>query len=367
MQHHAPKMATRQATRLRLSSYHRPELPLRLSEYKQLFMAEDESDVKAVMLGYDVEHFGPATFFPPLGYKIGSPFIVACLKGNAGIVKYLLKHFSHIIDVNGLGYGRNPVNRLGAVTPLIAACLFRDYDFQIVKQLLHEGADVNGRGEDGSTALHRAYSLEVVEYLVEHGAHINVVNELGYTPLMMSAVGCTNVVKAGYLLKEGARLDQRSRDGYTIVHLACMAGKSFIDVLLLKCGVNVWADTPALPSMDIDYVPHPLYYVAIGHGAYPDEYIQKADCSLELRVNAMLFRAVVSSCRPAYDVYVKWVEALELLDDVAVTYPLPVEEYGGRVEVSTNEELDAIWGSSLEVAFQRVLILERCLGMRCVS
>ncbi|MCB9030665.1 MAG: ankyrin repeat domain-containing protein [Deltaproteobacteria bacterium] len=58
-----------------------------------------------------------------------------------------------------------------------------------VKQLIKEGASVNGVNKQGATALHWAASKgheDIVEYLVRHGANVNALTNKGSTPLKLA-------------------------------------------------------------------------------------------------------------------------------------------------------------------------------------
>ena len=346
------------------------------SEYRDLLLADDKSDVEAIILSHpseDVEAFRETTFYPPLQYKIPSPFIVACYNNRLEIVEYLLENRFFYID--SLGYGGNPIDE-PATTALVAACKNDSLHMDLVKCLVDEGANVNLKGDDGTVPLHHAYSLEVIKYLVEHGAKVNAVDDKGYTPLMRIAISQALITEkmevAEYLLEKGARVDHCAKDGYTILHLSVLAGINLVQVLL-QHGVNLWsAPAPSTTSStDISYAPHFLYTAAIGVSVTNDInlYLQMTDCPPEVAINTKLIWAVCYSFSQTLPDYFRWMEALGQLKDsnISLSYPPPVEEYGGRVEVRTTDELDAIWNDPLEVEFQRVMILERCLGSRSVN
>lgn len=66
-----------------------------------------------------------------------------------------------------------------------------DGKYQCVATLLSHGAEVNGRDEDGRTALHRAAQLypDVVDVLLAHGAESSVYDKHGYTPFAWAVFG----------------------------------------------------------------------------------------------------------------------------------------------------------------------------------
>jgi ankyrin repeat protein len=77
----------------------------------------------------------------------------------------------------------------------------------MAKQALAEGADVNLRIKQGSTALHWAAALGrkgLAELLLDHGADVNTVDELGWTPVFLAAnEGFGSIV--ALLLERGAK------------------------------------------------------------------------------------------------------------------------------------------------------------------
>src|SRR5688572_32545432 len=97
-------------------------------------------------------------------------------------------------------------------------------DKAAVKQLLKDGADVNGAQGDGMSALHWAAErgdVELADLLIVAGANIGAVTRIGqYTPLHLAAqAGNTEVAKA--LLKAGADVNAKTTNsGVTAVHLA---------------------------------------------------------------------------------------------------------------------------------------------------
>jgi ankyrin repeat protein len=83
-------------------------------------------------------------------------------------------------------FGAEPTRDL----ELIAAA--RKSDTQAIRALLKQGADVNARYGDGTTALHWAVhrgNTEATDLLIRSGALVNAVTDLGITPLW---VACSN-------------------------------------------------------------------------------------------------------------------------------------------------------------------------------
>ncbi len=94
-------------------------------------------------------------------------------------------------------------------TPLMRAAL--DGNTEKVRELLHQGADINQRDDNGRTALIFAVintHYETMKVLLEYGADVNVKSNTGGTALMAAALaGDIRVVQA--LLDKGADLHAR--------------------------------------------------------------------------------------------------------------------------------------------------------------
>jgi len=118
-----------------------------------------------------------------------------------------------------LDAGAKPDEKLGYDnTALISAASERpDQRTAIVKALLDAGADVNGRGVSGVTALHAAAEsgrLDIVELLLKNGADITVADDKGNTPALTAAeAGQVKIVC--YLAERGADLDYKNKQGKT--------------------------------------------------------------------------------------------------------------------------------------------------------
>lgn len=72
------------------------------------------------------------------------------------------------------------------ITPLMLATIHNQKE--ILRFLLHNGADVNIRTNSGNTALHYASFMgydEIVRMLTHHGANVNASNAFGQTPLLV--------------------------------------------------------------------------------------------------------------------------------------------------------------------------------------
>ncbi len=114
-------------------------------------------------------------------------------------------------------------------------------DVAIVRTLLGQGADVNVRQRDGTTALHwAAYrdALELTDVLLRAGASVNAINDLGVTPLWMAAVG-SNAEILERLLKSGADPNLAPSTGGTSLMRAARTGSQSAVRVLLAHGADV--------------------------------------------------------------------------------------------------------------------------------
>ena len=134
---------------------------------------------------------------------------------------------------------------LGAVTPAppVADAAMRG-DWERVKSLIDEGADVNAAQGDGMTALHWAAErgdMEIAKLLISAGANAKAGTRIGgYTPLHLAAKRANREV-AVLLLKAGGDADVPTLNtGATPLHLAASAARGEEVVsLLMDHGAHV--------------------------------------------------------------------------------------------------------------------------------
>jgi ankyrin repeat protein len=113
-------------------------------------------------------------------------------------------------------------------------------DKDSVRRLLGQGADVNARSDDGTTALMHATAVgdvELMRVLLAHGADANTKNKAGATALMW-AVGDCDKVRA--LLERGADVNARPVSGRTPLMIAVGSpGGAEVVKLLIEKGADV--------------------------------------------------------------------------------------------------------------------------------
>lgn len=140
------------------------------------------------------------------------------------------------------------------ITPLLYAAF--ECDFNMLKVLVENGADMNARSSAGLTALMLAvmksnvqsaeqeHTVEIIDFLIEKGADINAKSYNVYTLIdrtaLMIATAAGNIDAVTALIKNGADLNIKSEaDGVTALSSARIKGYKGIENLLLKNGALV--------------------------------------------------------------------------------------------------------------------------------
>ncbi|XP_078723967.1 CARD- and ANK-domain containing inflammasome adapter protein-like [Lampetra fluviatilis] len=150
-------------------------------------------------------------------------------RGFDGTVLALLKQGA---DPNVADAGRS------SYTPLLLAAEMGHTDVALV--LLEQGARVDVRTSDSSSALHLASSkghLSTVQLLLGKGLAVGVAGHLERTALH-SAAAEGHLAVAELLLREGAKVGAAGRDGATPLHLAVESGYVEVARLLVKNGAD---------------------------------------------------------------------------------------------------------------------------------
>jgi ankyrin repeat protein len=114
-------------------------------------------------------------------------------------------------------------------------------DSQTVQSLLQQGLDVDGRGTDGTPALHwavRVNNEELVDLLLTAGADANAVNRYGQAPIHV-AVQYRHVVMLRRLAEAGAEIETADASGEPPLLTATRIGAADIVEELLALGAQV--------------------------------------------------------------------------------------------------------------------------------
>ena len=153
--------------------------------------------------------------------------------GGAGTVTPLFIACSYYDDMAKLliakGADVNIKTSKGGVTPLMAAC--SSGKEEIARLLISKGADVNAKSNDGtgvftycvSGILGGRVSTGLAEFLLSKGANVDETSDTGpiagYTCLMMAA-GNKKPDLVKFLVKHGANVNARAKDGSTPLSMA---------------------------------------------------------------------------------------------------------------------------------------------------
>ena len=122
--------------------------------------------------------------------------------------------------------------------PLIEAA--KRGDWEVVRVLLEQGADVSVTAPDGATALHWASywdDVEAAELLIRASADVSAANDLGATPLWIAALnGSADMVRS--LLEAGGEPNAALLSGESPVMTASRTGNPQVVERLLAAGAD---------------------------------------------------------------------------------------------------------------------------------
>ena len=229
-----------------------------------------------------------------------------------------------------------------------------------IQYLISKGAKINKSSTDGSTPLRHAHSLETIKYLLECGADINKTCNQGIS-LLIGVAGSFLLQKDAqieilrYLLDKNTNFYQRTKNGYTALHIASFSSFAYKEVVqfLLDNGAPPMFTATSCVT-DIDYIPSPVYLAAASTGNVDivDVFLQREDCPIECIVDVYLLTALGRLGLAIYLFHIEeeiirfyhvWIKGLEIMKEyiVQLSYPLPVDEYDLCKEAKTKEELYA--------------------------
>ncbi|MDR1052951.1 MAG: ankyrin repeat domain-containing protein [Planctomycetaceae bacterium] len=152
---------------------------------------------------------------------------------NVDICRYLI---SQGADVNA----KNKSDR----SPLHYAA-WNNSNVDICKYLISQRADVNAKDKLGWSPLHWAAwdnSLDICKYLISQGADVNAKDDFDRTPLHYAAKNSSNVEVIKYLISQGADVNDREGAGFTPLHHAALSNPN---VDILECLISQGADVNA--------------------------------------------------------------------------------------------------------------------------
>ena len=294
------------------------------------------------------------------GDDLAPPLIIAARDGNLDFVKALLRYEANT-------EARGTIKDDGEVkedcTALWVAAAKGHFD--VVRLLIEQNADVDGRTSTNSTPLRAAAfdgRLDIVRYLVENGADVNARNDFNSTPLMVTCYkGHPNV--ATYLVKHGANINLQDNEGSSCLHYASKGGHFQLACELLALGAKQTQNrnrlTPLLGASNnckIEMV---------------EWFISRPECSKEERIDALeLLGATIANDSKAYDIEKAFSFMKRGMEEryEDPSCPLlkkkmePVEAYQNRTESQTLEELSLLEGDDHAIQIEGLMIRERILG-----
>ena len=294
------------------------------------------------------------------GDDLATPLIIAARDGNLDFVKALLRYEANT-------EARGTIKDDGEVkedcTALWVAAAKGHFD--VVRLLIEQNADVDGRTSTNSTPLRAAAfdgRLDIVRYLVENRADVNARNDFNSTPLMVTCYkGHPNV--ATYLVKHGANINLQDNEGSSCLHYASKGGHFQLACELLALGAKQTQNrnrlTPLLGASNnckIEMV---------------EWFISRPECSREERIDALeLLGATIANDSKAYDIEKAFSFMKRGMEEryEDPSCPLlkkkmePVEAYQNRTESQTLEELSLLEGDDHAIQIEGLMIRERILG-----
>ena len=142
---------------------------------------------------------------------------------------------------------------------LITVC-YNGENFENIKMLIQNGADVQERDSEGSTVLHfasRFSNQEVVELLLKlNQISVNATDNLNQTPLMKACFDGGRLDNIKMLIQNGADIQARDCDGSTLLHFASWLSTQEVVEFLLKLNqisVNATNNFNQTPLMQACY------------------------------------------------------------------------------------------------------------------
>ena len=294
------------------------------------------------------------------GDDLATPLIITARDGKLDFVKVLLRYEANIEARGTIKIGEEVIE--GCTALWIAAA---NGHFDVVRLLIEQNAEVDGRTSKNSTPLRAAAfygHLDTARCLVENGADVNARNNLNSTPLMVT---CDNghLDVTSYLVKHGANINLQDNDGRSCLHCASKGGHVQVVCELLSSGPkqiqNLNRLTPLLEASNnckIEMV---------------EWFINRPECSKEQRIDALeLLGATIANESNAYDIEKAFSFMKRGMEEryEDPSCPLlkkkmePVEAYQNRTESQTLEELSLLEGDDLAIQMEGLMIRERILG-----
>ena len=147
----------------------------------------------------------------------------AIVNGNTEWVKFLLKNIP------------NNTTKESIQNSLHTAIQFKDKE--IVKHLLHNGANINGKNKKSMTPLHFA-EAQMAKFLIHNGANITAKDNKSWTPLFYAVLNSDSET-AQLLIDHGAKVNTTDQFGKQPLQYAALNGYTETSSALIENGANV--------------------------------------------------------------------------------------------------------------------------------
>lgn len=159
----------------------------------------------------------------------GSILNIAIDKDNLEVVKTLLRH-----KANPNGFPGIPL------VPLSMCVMGKSKNcLEIAKELIANGAKINGIAHNDFIPLHYARSLDSVKFLIKNGADVNSKNKDGDISLHNAVGERRDFVE--FLIENNANVNSKNKNGETPLHKAAQRGDLDLVKLLIENGADVSA------------------------------------------------------------------------------------------------------------------------------
>lgn len=114
-------------------------------------------------------------------------------------------------------------------------------DWQTLRRMMAEGADVHATHEDGTNILHDAINrreLKLAKELIDSGVDVNATSEGSPTPLVAAVANC-DMGSTELLLDKGAKMELHAETGLYPLHIAVKHGYLDMVKLLVDRGADL--------------------------------------------------------------------------------------------------------------------------------
>lgn len=195
--------------------------PLTGEHVHKAIMKQDVSDLKRAL---------DSGVKPDIPDKYGfTPLMQAAQKGYIEMIEVLIEYGADV----------NFQNDSGKTSLMLAAYSGK---LQAAKELRYHKADYAIQDRGGSTALHWAMdggNVELLDFFIEDKANIECTDYNGWTPLLRIAAVTGNANVAGTLVRAGAKINTKDKDGKTALMMAVVNGHHALVTLLLQKNVDI--------------------------------------------------------------------------------------------------------------------------------